>query len=69
MRRNKQNQMHNFSSVNCDLCSIEIRNIGEIKFHVIRHSCKEVQFKCEERDFAGTTDVTMEVHVNNVHSQ
>ena len=53
----------------CDLCDIELLNKREMKFHVMNHSYKEVQFKCEECDFSGNNEISMEVHINKVHSE
>ena len=55
--------------IKCDLCDIELRHKREKKLHMMSHSYKEVQFKCEECDFSGTNEVTMEVHVSKVHAE
>ena len=55
--------------VNCDLCDIELRSKRELKLHEMTHSYKEVNFKCEECDFSGNNEVSMEVHVNKVHTE
>ena len=40
-----------------------------MKFHVMNHSYKEVQFKCEECIFSGNNEVSMGVNINKVHSE
>ena len=38
------------------------------KKHMKTHSYKQVDFRCEERDFLGATPFTMEVHLGKSHS-
>ena len=35
----------------------------------MNHSYKQVQFQCEECDFGGTNEVSMEVHVSKFHAE
>ena len=41
----------------------------EIKQHIKQHSYKKVEYKCEECDFCGTNDASMEMHIGKVHSE
>ena len=53
----------------CDLCEEDLESVQEMKLHMKKHSYKRVDYKCEECDFCGKNDVTMEVHVGKVHSE
>ena len=52
----------------CDLCERELRDERELRLHMNTHSYKEVQFRCEECDFCGNNEVSMEVHISKVHA-
>ena len=55
--------------IKCDMCETELRNKREKKLHMMNHSYKQVQFQCEECDFSGTNEVSMEVHVSKLHTE
>ena len=38
-----------------------------MKKHLVTHSYKEIRYKCEECDFVGQNEVTMEVHFGKLH--
>ena len=53
----------------CDLCDEEIKTAMEMKRHMKRHSYKEAKFKCDDCDFVGESELTMEVHIGKHHSE
>ena len=53
----------------CDFCDKEMRNASEMKKHLKGHSYREAHYKCEECDFLGESEFTMEVHLGKLHSE
>ena len=51
----------------CDIFDYEIESKKELKQHMVTHSNKRVDLKCEECDFGGNNRFTMEVHIRKVH--
>ena len=54
---------------NCDLCESVLENESELKSHMKVHSYSEMKFKCEDCDFWGENELTMEVHTGKYHSE
>ena len=61
-------QINTFPST-CHLCEKSCENSSDLKKHILTHSYKEIKYKCEECDFAGQNEVTMEVHLGKHHSE
>ena len=53
----------------CNLCDKVSRNAAEMKKHVISHSYTKANFKCDDCDFVGESEYTMEVHIGKFHSE
>ena len=53
----------------CDLCEKELKTEKELKLHMRTHSYKRSEYKCEECDFCGENELTMEVHIGKHHSE
>ena len=53
----------------CDLCEKEIKTATWMKRHIKRHSFKHARFKCDNCDFVGESELTMEVHIGKQHSE
>ena len=53
----------------CDLCDTELRNAAEMKKHIKSHSYKRANYKCDDCDFVGESEFTMEVHIGKFHSE
>jgi rubredoxin len=53
----------------CDLYEKEIKSATEMKKHIKRHSYKQAKFECDDCDFVGESDLTMEVHIEKQHSE
>ena len=51
----------------CNLCDKELNSTKEIKKHMITHSYKEAQFKCNQCDFIRGDKIDMEVHAGRMH--
>ena len=45
----------------CDLCDLQLKNVKDMKKHMLSHSYNRVEFKCEECDFYGTDDLAMKM--------
>ena len=41
-------------------------NSSDLKKHLVIHSYKKIRCECEECDFIGLNEVTMEVHLGNL---
>ena len=52
-----------------DLCDTELRNAAEMKKHIKSHSYKRANYKCDDCDFVGESEFTMEVHIGKFHSE
>ena len=57
--------------VQCELCDDELKNKRILKNHMISHTYKSENFvlKCEECDFVGKNDWTMQIHHGKTHSK
>ena len=56
----------------CELCNRDIENSTEMKKHLISHSYKcssKLKYKCDECDFWGPNELTLEMHVRKYHSE
>ena len=56
----------------CDLCESELKSNSDLTDHMKTHSYKcssELNYKCEECEFWGPNEITMEVHVEKHHSE
>ena len=56
---------------NCELCETEIANNRAMHLHLKTHSYRdgdELKFKCEDCEFWGPNNLTMEVHAGKAHS-
>ena len=53
----------------CTLCDHPIKSKLEMKRHMKSHTYKGIDFKCEECDFLGINETTMEVHFGKEHSE
>ena len=53
---------------NCDICDVKVDNQKKLKEHMKTHSYKEAKFKCEECEFIGENEYTMDVHNGKLHS-
>ena len=53
----------------CDLCDFVIKNEKHFKKHMLSHSYKRIEYKCEECEFYGTDELAMEIHIKKVHSE
>ena len=47
----------------CDMCEFELPNFKRMKLHMKSHSCKQTSFKCENHDFWGLNNYTMDLHL------
>ena len=56
-------------NLECHLCEIHCENSSDLKKHLVTHSYKEIRYKCEECDFIGQNEVTIEVHLGKLHSE
>ena len=52
----------------CELCEKQFVNAGDMKRHMKTHSFKSAKFKCEDCDFVGQSQETMEVHIGKTHT-
>ena len=53
----------------CDFCDAKINTAIEMKMHLkIAHTNKEAKFKCEDCDFYGGNELSVEVHQGKCHS-
>ena len=50
----------------CDLCDTELRNAAEMKKHIKSHSYKRANYKCDDCDFVGESEFTMEVQIGKL---
>ena len=53
----------------CELCDEELKTAIEMKKHMKRHSYKEARYKCDDCDFVGESELTMDVHIGKLHSE
>ena len=53
----------------CELCGKQFENINAIKKHMKEQTYKNAKIKCEECDFIGQNEITMEVHYGKFHSK
>lgn len=61
-------EMVNFPR-SCNICDKELRNAAEMKKHIKSHSYKEANYKCDDCEFIGASDFTMEVHLGKCDSE
>ena len=47
----------------CDLCEKQFGNASDMKKHIKTHSFKIAKFKCEDCEFFGQSQETMDVHI------
>ena len=52
----------------CDLCERQFDNHNAMKKHMKQHSYIRAYYKCEDCEFVGENDETMEVHIGKTHS-
>ena len=55
----------------CEFCEMELDSEKEMNLHLKTHSYRneeELKFKCEDCDFWGQNNLTMEVHAGKAHS-
>ena len=55
----------------CDLCESVLKSKEELDKHMKSHSYKcssKLKYKCEECEFWGPNEITMEVHTGKHHS-
>ena len=52
----------------CELCDENLENADKLRKHMKRHSYKKAKFKCEDCEFVGECEATMEVHIGKDHS-
>ena len=52
----------------CELCDENLENVDQLKKHMKRHLYKKAKFQCEECEFVGECEATMEVHIGKDHS-
>ena len=65
----KEKETHSSKNLECHLCEIHCERSSDLKKHLVTHSYKEIRCKCEECDFVGLNEVTMEVHLWKLHSE
>ena len=53
----------------CHLCDKQCKSSLDLKKHLITHTYKQATYKCDECDFVGQNEVTMEVHNGKHHSE
>ena len=53
----------------CDLCETELDDYNDMKMHMKYHSYSKVEYKCEECDYCGENEPSMEVHIGRAHSE
>jgi hypothetical protein len=53
----------------CDICDKTFENASKMKEHLNTHSYMKMSFKCEECDFFGPNELSMEVHTGKVHAE
>ena len=53
----------------CDMCDEKVDSFKDMKVHLKTHSYKKTKFKCENCEFWGPNDITMEVHFGTNHSE
>ena len=53
----------------CDLCEKTFETSIKMKEHLKTHSYKKMIFKCEECDFFGPNELSMEVHTGKFHAE
>ena len=53
----------------CDLCEKDLKDKNDMKVHMKTHSYKRAEFKCEECEFCGESELTMEVHLGKNHGE
>ena len=53
----------------CDFCEKTFETTKDMKNHMKSHSYKETNFKCEDCNFCGKNELSMEVHFGKNHSE
>ena len=53
----------------CDLCEMELESIVKMKIHMRTHSFRRIEYKCEECDFCGDSELAMVVHNGRMHNE
>ena len=53
----------------CELCDKEFENAKEMKTHMKRHSYKYAQYQCEDCEYVGQNEETMDVHNGRAHCE
>ena len=69
MKKKHTSIQNNTFPSTCHLCETKCENSSELKKHLLTHSYKEIKYKCEECEFTGQNEVTMEVHLGKNHSE
>ena len=54
--------------IQCDFCEKELKTENEFKLHMKTHSYKRAEYKCQDCEFCGENELTMEVHLGKQHS-
>ena len=52
----------------CEICDEELADVKKMKRHMKSHSYIRIKFKCEDCDFVGENDYSMDVHIGKAHS-
>ena len=53
----------------CSLCDSILKDKTTLKKHMLSHSYKLVQYKCDCCDFVGSEEIDMEVHAAKLHGE
>ena len=69
-RKHSESNKNNFPR-SCDLCDEEIQSVIEVKNHMKQHRyfMSNDNYKCEECEFWGPNEMTMEVHLGRIHTE
>ena len=59
----------NVTTFQCEDCGDKFGSAEDLKEHMITHSYQKLQFKCDECDFWGPNEHTMEMHIKRLHSE
>ena len=68
-RKHSERNKNNFPR-SCDLCDQQIQSVLDLKDHMKQHRyfMSNDNYKCEECEFWGPNEMTMEVHLGRVHA-
>ena len=53
----------------CDMCEEKLDNFKDMMMHMKTHSYKKTKYRCENCEFWGSNEMTMEVHFGRNHSE